>query len=61
MGFQSFKRLLFGFAFSPSLKANVFEVMRLADFLKAEIIFIHVGKQTPQKEKQFYELVNQCE
>ena len=61
MGFQSFKRLLFGFAFSPSLKANVFEVMRLADFLKAEIIFIHVGKQTPQKEKQFNELVNQCE
>ena len=61
MGFQAFKRLLFGFAFSPSLKANAFEVMRLAHFLNAEIIFIHVGKQTPQKEKQFYELVNQCE
>lgn len=61
MGFQSFKRLLFGFAFSPSLKANAFEVMRLAYFLNAEIIFIHVGKPTSQKEKQFNELVAQCE
>lgn len=61
MAFRSFERLLFGFAFSPSLKANAFEVMRLAHFLNAELIFVHVGKQTSQKEKQFDKLITLCE
>jgi nucleotide-binding universal stress UspA family protein len=56
-----FKKILFGFAFSPSLKANAFEVMRLAHFLEAELLFVHVGNKTPQKEKQFQELLEQCE
>ena len=30
MAFKPFKTLLFGFAFSPSLKANVYEATRLA-------------------------------
>ena len=60
MGFQPFKTLLFGFAFSPSLKANVFEVTRLASFFKAELLFIHVGEKSTEKEKEFEKLLAEC-
>ncbi|MBT6160132.1 universal stress protein [Flavobacteriaceae bacterium] len=60
MAFQPFKTVLFGFAFSPSLKANVYEAMRLAHFLNAQLIFVHVGEQTAEKEAQFEALLNEC-
>jgi nucleotide-binding universal stress UspA family protein len=44
MAFKPFKKLLFGFAFSPSLKANVFEVTRLASFLDSSLVFVHIGR-----------------
>ena len=49
MSFNPFKTLLFGFAFSPSLKANVFEVTRLASFFNASLLFVHVGEKTTEK------------
>ncbi|MGA0431775.1 MAG: universal stress protein [Flavobacteriaceae bacterium] len=55
-----FKTLLIGFAFSPNLKANVYEAMRLACFFKARLLFLHVGEKTPQKEKAFSALLAQC-
>jgi nucleotide-binding universal stress UspA family protein len=60
MAFKSFKKLLFGFAFSPSLRANVFEVTRLASFLNASLVFVHVGKKTSEKEAQFNSILNNC-
>ena len=60
MAFNSFKKLLFGFAFSPSLRANVFEVTRLASFFNAELIFVHVGEKTTEKEAQFEALLEKC-
>ena len=60
MAFNSFKKLLFGFAFSPSLRANVFEVTRLASFFNAELIFVHVGEKTTEKETQFEALLEKC-
>ena len=48
MKVQPFKTLLFGFAFSPSLKANVYEAMRLAYFLNARLVFVHVGEKKKQ-------------
>jgi nucleotide-binding universal stress UspA family protein len=60
MAFQPFKTLLFGFAFSPSLKANVYEASRLAMYFKASLIFVHVGKKTPKKEKVFQQLLEEC-
>ena len=61
MKVQPFKTLLFGFAFSPSLKANVFEAMRLAYFLNARLILVHVGEKNPTKEKQCRQLLESCE
>lgn len=60
MGFQPFKTFLFGFAFSPSLRANVFEVIRLASFFKATLLLIHVGEKNSSKEQQFEALINEC-
>ena len=57
MAFSSFKKLLFGFAFSPSLKANVFEVTRLASFFNAELIFVHVGEKTKRKETRNVKII----
>ena len=60
MSFNPFKTLLFGFAFSPSLKANVFEVTRLASYFNASLLFVHVGEKTTEKERSFKELLNEC-
>ena len=50
MAFKPFKTLLFGFAFSPSLKANVYEATRLANYFEAALILLHVGEKTKEKE-----------
>ena len=60
MTFQPFKTLLFGFAFSPSLRANVYEANRLAKYFEATLIFVHVGQKTSQKEEQFQQLLKEC-
>ena len=46
-----------GFAFSPNLKANVFESLRMAHYFGGELIFIHVGSKTTEKESRFNEIV----
>ena len=60
MAFRPFKKLLFGFAFSPSLRANVFEVTRLASFLNASLVFVHVGSKTAEKEGEFNSVLKEC-
>ena len=52
-----FRKVLIGFAFSPNLRANIFEAARLALQFDSEIIFLHVGKKTTQKEQEFEELL----
>ena len=61
MAFIPFKTFLFGFAFSPSLKANVFEVTRLASYFNAALIFVHVGEKTVEKENAFQSLLKECQ
>lgn len=53
----SFKKILVGFAFSPNLKANVHEALRLAHFFEGEIVFVHVGSKTREKESHFKEII----
>ena len=60
MAFKPFKTLLFGFAFSPSLKANVYEATRLANYFEAALILLHVGEKTKEKEDQFQQLLKEC-
>ncbi len=53
----AFKKILVGFAFSPNLKANIYESLRLANYFKGELIFIHAGSKTPEKESRFRDIV----
>ena len=55
-----FKKILVGFAFSPNLKANVFEALRMASFFNGELMFFHVGTKTPEKVSRFMDLVKSC-
>ncbi|MDG2492156.1 MAG: universal stress protein [Flavobacteriaceae bacterium] len=54
-----FHKILIGFAFSPNLKANVFEAIRLADFLGSHLYFIHVGSKSSAKEKTFTDILEE--
>ena len=60
MAFKPFNTLWFGFAFSPSLKANVYEATRLANYFEAALILLHVGEKTKEKENQFQQLLKEC-
>lgn len=46
-----FKRILFGFAFSPTLEINILETTRIAHFFNAKLILLHVGEKTEEKSK----------
>lgn len=46
---RPFKTVLFGFAFSPSLRVNMLETTRIAHFFKAKLILLHVGDKTNEK------------
>ncbi|CAM4145721.1 universal stress protein [Zobellia nedashkovskayae] len=56
---QPFKTILFGFAFSPSLRANVIETARIANFFGAKLILLHVGEKSPEKLNQIKEILKQ--
>ncbi len=58
---QPFKTVLFGFAFSPSLKINVLETSRISHFLGAKLILLHVGSKTEKKEQQIHEILSHIE
>ena len=57
MSTVAFRKILVGFAFSPNLKANVYESLRMAHYFGGELIFVHVGSKTPKKESRFKEIV----
>ena len=54
---MKFKKILVGFAFSPNLKANIYEGLRMASFFNGELVFFHVGEKTPEKTSRFMDLV----
>ena len=56
----SFNKILIGFAFSPNLKANVFEAIRLADFFDAHLYFLHVGSKSVSKEQTLNNLLEEA-
>jgi nucleotide-binding universal stress UspA family protein len=58
---QPFKTILFGFAFSPSLRVNVLETTRIAHFFGAKLFLLHVGEKTQQKSDQINEILGQTE
>lgn len=47
-----------GVAFSPNLKANIYEAARLSLFFKSTLVLIHVGEQSPEKEKTIIDILD---
>ncbi|MFD2563501.1 universal stress protein [Aquimarina rubra] len=55
---HKFKTILIGVAFSPNLKNNVYEAMRMVDFFDSKLILVHVGAKTKEKEITIKELIS---
>lgn len=49
MSLKPFKSIGIGVAFSPNLKANLFEAARLSIFFEAKLFLIHVGEASDEK------------
>jgi len=47
---QKIHKILIGIAFSPNLKPNLFEAVRICNMFNAELIGVHVGEKTIKKE-----------
>lgn len=54
------KKILIGIAFSPNLKANLFEALRLGNMFGAQVIGVHVGEKSVEKEKQLQQLLDEA-
>ncbi|MDA9008183.1 universal stress protein [Flavobacteriaceae bacterium] len=57
---KSIKKILVGIAFSPNLKPNIFEAIRLANMFGAQLVGVHVGEKTSKKEKQLLQLISEA-
>lgn len=57
---QSIKKILIGIAFSPNLKPNFFEAVRLANLFDAELIGVHVGEKSKEKEELLNKLISEA-
>ena len=54
---QSIKKILIGIAFSPNLKPNIFEAVRMANMFWAQLVGVHVGEKTNKKENKLADLI----
>ncbi len=54
-----FGTILIGIAFSPNLKANVYETLRLGIMLKSKVVLVHVGTKTNEKENEINAYCNE--
>ena len=55
---KSFHTIGIGVAFSPNLKANLYEAARLSLFFGARLVLIHVGKASEDKVKALKIILN---
>jgi nucleotide-binding universal stress UspA family protein len=57
---QQFNKILIGIAFSPNLKANLFEAIRISNMFGAQLIGVHVGNKSKEKEAQLQTLLDEA-
>ncbi|MFY9242356.1 MAG: universal stress protein [Polaribacter sp.] len=56
-----FDKLLIGIAFSPNLKPNLFEAIRLANMFDSELVVVHVGLESKEKKARINSLLEEVE
>lgn len=57
---HQFKKILIGIAFSPNLEQNIFEAIRLSNMFNAQLICVHVGSKTDEKDQQLKEILERA-
>jgi nucleotide-binding universal stress UspA family protein len=57
---HSFDKILIGIAFSPNIVANIHEAVRLSNLFNAELVCVHVGDKTTEKELKLEEIFKQA-
>ncbi len=57
---KKFDKLLIGIAFSPNLKSNIFEAVRLANMFDAELVGVHVGTKSDSKKTALKTLLSEA-
>lgn len=55
---HSFHKILIGVAFSPNLIANIHEAIRLSNMFNAELVCVHVGNKTHEKEAKIQKIID---
>ena len=60
MALQVFNKILIGIAFSPNLKANLFEAVRISNMFNAKLVGVHVGEKTNSKEEKLQLLLEEA-
>lgn len=54
----NFHTIGIGVAFSPNLKANIYEAARLSLFFESKLVLIHVGETSSEKEQKLLEILD---
>ncbi len=58
---QKIDKILIGIAFSPNLKPNLFEAVRMANMFNAELVGVHVGEKSIEKEKNIQAILQEAD
>lgn len=53
----NFHTIGIGVAFSPNLKANIYEAARLSLFFESKLVLIHVGERSSEKEQKLQNIL----
>ena len=55
---NEYNTVVVGVAFSPNLKANVFEALRMSVLFEAILVMVHVGEKTNEKEASLGKVIS---
>lgn len=58
---QKIHKILIGIAFSPNLKPNIFEAVRLANMFDAALVGVHVGTKSAEKKANLRVLLSEAD
>ncbi len=54
---KEYSTVVIGIAFSPNLKANVFEALRMSALFEATLVMVHVGEKSAEKEENLQKII----
>ena len=55
---NEYHTIVVGVAFSPNLKANVFEALRMSVLFNASLVMVHVGEKSAKKEAALQKIIS---